>query len=240
MKNTKKMLALVMALTLLVGGVIGGSLAWLISTPKAVVNTFTAGRLAITLDEAKTNIDGEPVDAQGNVVELSAAPRVDNNEYKLMPGHTYHKDPTIHVQPNSEASYVFAIVDSQLSEYGLEGYEELDLDNDNWSETFFESIKDQMRNHGTWGFFYISDGSSVTPVYYQKVDATDAETTVDLKLFDYVHILSTADNDLIANNDNHKITITAFACQQDGFSSAEAAWNNNFTAHGGKADLPKA
>ena len=95
----KKILALVLALTLLVGGVVGGTVAWLVSKPAAVVNTFTVGKLAITLDETDVDEWGVPVPG--------ATERVKANTYNLMPGRVYTKDPIVHVQPNSEKSYVF-------------------------------------------------------------------------------------------------------------------------------------
>ena len=105
-KKAKKVVALLLCAVLLVVGSVTGTMAYL--TSKATVtNTFTVGKVAITLDEAKVNAYGEPVDASDNVVILADAPRVAANEYKLVPGHTYVKDPVIHVAAGSEACYLF-------------------------------------------------------------------------------------------------------------------------------------
>ena len=63
-----------------------------------MTNTFTVGKVEIKLDEAKVTADGIPVEG---------AARVTANSYKLMPGTTYTKDPTVTVlKAGSEESYV--------------------------------------------------------------------------------------------------------------------------------------
>lgn len=109
----KKTVALILALVLVFGAAVGGTIAYLTST-KSVENTFTVGKVEITLDEAQVNDMGQPVDNDGKVVEKAAAPRVDHNEYKLIPGHTYTKDPTIHVAADSEDCYLFVKIVNQL------------------------------------------------------------------------------------------------------------------------------
>jgi len=88
-----KPLALIMALVLLVGGVIGGTVAWLIATPDPVVNTFTYGDININLDETDTQLDG---DSYPNT-----------NEYEMMPGQSITKDPEITVKSGSEEMWLF-------------------------------------------------------------------------------------------------------------------------------------
>lgn len=104
----KAPLIVLCALLLVVASVMG-TLAFLTSTTNAVVNTFTYGNVTITLDEAK-------VDEYG--VEDTEAARVTKNQYKLIPGHTYVKDPTIHVDENSEDCYLFAKIDNGLGTNG--------------------------------------------------------------------------------------------------------------------------
>ncbi len=75
MKKKTKALMLVLCAVLLVTASVLGTMAYLTSTDQ-VVNTFTVGKVAITLDEAKVNADGTPVTAccpcQGKC--LSSAP----------------------------------------------------------------------------------------------------------------------------------------------------------------------
>ena len=89
----KKFLIVVMAMCLLAAFMIGGTLAWLTSTPASITNTFTFGKVAITLTE--TNVDGGSETA---------------NSYKLVPGQTLEKDPTVNVIEGSEASWLFVKV----------------------------------------------------------------------------------------------------------------------------------
>lgn len=81
----KKTLALVLALTLLVAGVVGGTLAWLTDRTAEVKNTFTVGDINIDLTET-------------------------NRDYKMVPGNKLDKDPTVTVKANSEACWLFVKV----------------------------------------------------------------------------------------------------------------------------------
>lgn len=91
MKTKSKALLLTLCAVLLVAASVLGTMAYLTSTD-TVTNTFTIGKVEITLDETDvTNPNG---------------PRVKANSYKLMPGTTYTKDPTVTVLKGSEDSYV--------------------------------------------------------------------------------------------------------------------------------------
>lgn len=88
-----KPLALILALVLTVGGVIGGTVAWLIATPDPVVNTFTYGDINIELDETDTGLDNDGKDT--------------TNKYEMMPGQAITKDPVITVKADSEEMWLF-------------------------------------------------------------------------------------------------------------------------------------
>ena len=88
-----KPLALILALVLTIGGVIGGTVAWLIATPDPVVNTFTYGDINIELDETDTQLDGDN--------------NPNTNEYEMMPGQSITKDPVITVKAESEEMWLF-------------------------------------------------------------------------------------------------------------------------------------
>ena len=93
----KKTLMIMLALVLVIAMSVSATLAYLTSSD-SVANTFTVGKVVITLDEAKVDVYG---------VEEADADRVKANTYKLIPGHDYVKDPIVHVDPESEDSYVF-------------------------------------------------------------------------------------------------------------------------------------
>ena len=91
MKTKSKALLLTLCAVLLIAASVLGTMAYLTSTD-TVTNTFTVGKVEIKLDETDvTNPTGS---------------RVQANSYKLMPGTTYTKDPTVTVKAGSEESYV--------------------------------------------------------------------------------------------------------------------------------------
>ena len=123
----KRTLALILALVLVFGAAVGGTIAYLTSND-SVTNTFTVGKVEITLDEAKVDEYGAPV---------ANADRVKANSYKLIPGHTYTKDPTIHVAAGSEDCWLFAKIENNLSTAATltmaEGWTEIDTTNHVWA-----------------------------------------------------------------------------------------------------------
>ena len=109
MKKSKAILMVVCAM-LLVAASVMGTLAYLTSQA-SVTNTFSVGKVAIKLDEADVDEYGTILKDPDSMMPL---PRVTKNEYKLIPGHTYTKDPTIHVQPQSENCWVFVRIENGL------------------------------------------------------------------------------------------------------------------------------
>lgn len=79
----KKGLALVLALTLLVVGVVAGTLAWLTAKSDVVTNTFTTSDIKVELKETT------------------------GTEYKMIPGYTISKNPKATVLAGSEECYLF-------------------------------------------------------------------------------------------------------------------------------------
>lgn len=98
-RSSKKGLALLLSLVLVIGCVAGGTLAWLTDTTDPVTNTFTIGDIDLTLMESPY-INGKYESPAENV----------NNSYPLIPGNTYVKDPVVTVTKNSEACYLFVKV----------------------------------------------------------------------------------------------------------------------------------
>ena len=92
-KGVSKIIVMVVAISLVMGGVIGGTAAWLIAKPDPIVNTFTYGNINITLTETDTGLDG---DTSANT-----------NMYKMMPGSTIEKDPVVTVLQGSESNWLF-------------------------------------------------------------------------------------------------------------------------------------
>ena len=95
----KKIAIAVTALTLVASFVVGGSLAWLVDTTDGVTNTFTFGDINIELWEHVLNSDGLTL----SDTETSE----DQSGFKMIPGNTIEKDPTITVKEDSEACWLF-------------------------------------------------------------------------------------------------------------------------------------
>lgn len=88
-KNSgKKVVATLLAIALLIGGVIGGTIAYLMDSTNEIKNTFTVGDVDIDLIETKP----------------------ENKTAKMVPGATIEKDPTVTVTADSENCYVFVKV----------------------------------------------------------------------------------------------------------------------------------
>ena len=186
----KKILMTCLCVALAVLTIAGTTLAYLTSTD-TVTNTFTVGNVAITLDEAKVNTDGTVVEG---------ADRVKTNSYKLMPGHTYTKDPTVHVAAGSEKCYVFVKVEN-----GIAALEATD-----------NTIANQITANGWMAL------TGVEGVYYKVVDA--ATTDTDLTVFSSFKLAVDANSKTEWKGEDIKVNVTAYAIQADGFDTADAAW----------------
>lgn len=223
MKKSKVLLALACAV-LLVGASIMGTLAYLTSTD-TVTNTFTVGNVSIKLDEAKVNDDGKPVGKDGKeVTDLATAERVDQNSYKLMPGHSYTKDPTVTVEEGSESSYVRLLVTVTFGKELTETQLATKLDgiftgyNPNWVRN--GDPKPETKTN--------DDGSKYTVVSYEyRYNTTVAGKEGGNKLpalFTGISVPGTWTNDDLKNIGGFTINVEAQAIQADGFSTAELAW----------------
>ena len=186
----KKKLMTVLALVLVIALSVAGTYAYLTSQD-TVTNTFTVGNVAITLDEAKVDVDGNLV---------ANADPVKGNAYKLVPGHEYIKNPTVHFKAESEASYLFVKVENGIS--AIEA-----ADNN--------TIADQIKANG-WTAL---DG--VANVYYKQVDANTGADAIDYPVFGSFKIADNADT---AAYGTAQIVVTAYAIQADGMTSATDAW----------------
>lgn len=209
MKTKSKALILTLCAVLLVAASMLGTMAYLTDN-KTVTNTFTVGQVKIKLDEAQVTPDGKPV---------ADAARVAENSYKLIPGHTYNKDPMVTVLKDSEASYIKMTVtfsnakelDTIFAPNGADmtsifkGY-----DSDNW--IYKGNTKDAAANTRTYEFWY--NGT---------VGAPDGDIALDA-LFDSITVPGTITNEQLATIEGMTITVNAYAIQADGFADAAAAF----------------
>lgn len=108
MKNAKKVLLLVLCAVLLVGASVAGTVAYLTSTD-TVTNTFTVGKVEITLEEYGINADGS-IDKTTTHEEL--------DDILLVPGRTIYKNPFITVGDESEECWLFVKIENGLKGAG--------------------------------------------------------------------------------------------------------------------------
>lgn len=207
MKKSKVLLTLMCAVALVVTSVFG-TLAYLQSTDE-VVNTFTVGKVHIKLDEA-------PVDENGDATDGA---RVKANDYHLLPGHKYDKDPMVTVLEGSESSYIkmtvtfsnakeldaiFAPTGANLTSI-FGGY-----DDANWIAK--GNTEDTQKNTRTYEFWY-----------KETVAAPTADVALDA-LFETITVPGSINNAQLETIAGMTITVNAYAIQADGFANAEAAW----------------
>ena len=239
MKTKSKALLLTLCAVLLVAASVLGTMAYLTSTDK-VENTFTVGNVKIKLDEAKVTEDGKPV---------TPAERVKGNSYKLMPGHTYTKDPTVTVEAVSESSYVRMKVTfnnaadlialctvPEFAEDGPTGVENayplirmvnfVEANAAKWDGIIPDNMVDTEDMLADAKYFAY-DKATDTLTYYFYYTETVAAPTSDVVLpvlFDSITVPDWATGDQLAKLTNFKITAEAEAIQADGFANADAAW----------------
>lgn len=219
MKKAKVLLTLVCAV-LLVAASVMGTMAYLTSEA-SVKNTFTVGNISLGntneagLDEAKTNEAGQPiktVDGKDTVVSVAEADRVTTNKYKLQPGHSYTKDPTIHVGDSSDDCYLFVKVENGISAI----------------EDSSSTIASQMAAKG-WKalntspnvYVYVGTAASATnPLAVSKGS--------DVVVFESFKISGTVTD--VSNYSTAAINVTAYAVQTDGFDgkTADQIWDAAF------------
>lgn len=235
MKNRSKALLMAMCAVLLVAASVLGTMAYLTSTDN-VENTFTVGSVKITLDEAKVDADGKPV----------GQTRVKGNEYKLMPGHTYTKDPTVTVKKPSVDSYVRMKVTLNNADEiiaictdpefagettGVESaYPLIRMVNfveENamkWVGIIPDNMVETEEMLGNAKYF-VKNGDTLTYYfyYYEKVGAPNADVALAV-LFDSIEVPEWVTGEQLEKLSNFKITVAAEAIQADGFADADEAW----------------
>ena len=234
--KTKSLIMLVCAL-LIVSSVAFGTIAYL--TDRAVVtNKFTIGNVDITVDETQVDKDGNPVpDPDYDPENSNPEDPIPNlrteggNEYPLIPGSEYPKDPTMTVQAGSEPAYVrlmvtltnakeidtiFADLKAGYGEKYANGFVPGDFvtgrDNTQWVYTG-EMVKDEALNTYTLEFRY-----------FEAVAPTDTEDLILPALFATIKLPGEMTNAHLATLTDFEVRVEGHAIQITGFENADEAW----------------
>lgn len=241
MKTKSKALLLTLCAVLLVAASVLGTMAYLTSTD-TVTNTFTVGKVEIKLDEAKVTADGIPVES---------AARVTENSYKLMPGNTYTKDPTVTVKAGSEESYVRMKVtfnnatkiialctDPEFAGDGPTGVEN--------AFPLIRMVKFVETNAAKWDgiipdnmvetedmladakyFAYDKTADTLTYIFYYRETVTAPTADVVLPvLFDTIKVPEWVTGEQLKALNDFRITVVAEAIQAGSFANAADAWSH--------------
>jgi len=164
-----KLALMLIALTLVLCTVIGGSIAWLMTETDPIKNVFTYGDINIKLEETT----GE--------------------EYKMTPGKTLAKDPTITVLADSEACWLFVKIEESAVKK-LSDYIDYDIA-DGWTEL-----------------------ANTPGVYYRAVDNSAADVAYSILAENKVTVKDTVTKAMLEelNDSNYPtLTFTGYAVQRD-------------------------
>ena len=177
-----KGLLLSIATVLMFFGLIGSSIAWLITSTDPIVNVFTYGDIQIKLEETT------------------------GDRYKMTPGATLKKDPTLTVLANSEDCWLFIKID----------------------ESAVEKLSDYID-------YSIADGwtalNGVSGVYYREVESSDQDVAFSVLANDQVTVKGSVTKEMLEklNDTNYPtLTFTGYAVQRDAdieeVDTAAEAW----------------
>ena len=240
MKTKSKALLLTLCAVLPIAASVLGTMAYLTSTD-TVTNTFTVGKVEIKLDEAKVNADGIPVEG---------AARVQANSYKLMPGNTYTKDPTVTVKAGSEESYVrMKVTFNNAKEIIALCTDPEYADEVTGAENAFpliRMVKFVEANAAKWDgiipdnmvemedmllmpkyFAYDKTADTLTYIFYYRETVTAPTADVVLPvLFNSITVPEWVTGEQLAELNNFKITVIAEAIQAGSFDNAADAWSH--------------
>lgn len=188
MKSRTKLLISVICVATLLTCAVVGTFAWLVAKTDPVKNTFTFGNVDITLTET-----------EGTVPDPENAANV--HEFKILPGKTVAKNPTVTVKAGSEKCYLFVEVtkendfDTYITYAIADGWAELDGEDGVYYRTVDMSNTDSA--------FPILAGNTVTvkdSVTKEQIDAAVLAGTLP------------------------SMSFVAYAVQFEGVADAATAW----------------
>lgn len=222
----KKTIATVMTAVMLFGVVTGSTLAWLTAESEEVTNTFTVGNINIVLDEANVNIkDGEEiiyteyVKNNAKVEKIEDAERVTENEYELIPGSTYSKDPKVTVKADSENCYVYVKITENNNSIIVDNASEQLIEwsvGDNWK------LIDAVENI----YVYTDENDNA-----KIVTTSEKDTVLESIIKDDQIEINDALTKAMIDADGFiapTLKFDAYAVQSANMADAEAAWDVTF------------
>ena len=157
---------------------------------------FRSGKVDITLDES----------------DLNGGRTEEGNTYEnILPGQVLVKDPTVRVQANSAASYVFVAVENQLAA-------ELNINTDAWEKVTNDIGKDVYKYVGTKA----ENGVIPATAAIVNLEPVFTTATVDKNL----------DAGGLEKQNGKQIIVQAFAIQADNLSESYEVEGETVTVEG--------
>lgn len=218
MSKAYKKILVVLCVAVILTSAITATIAWLSDTDENH-NTFTIGQVHIEVDEAKVNPDGTLV---------PEAERVKGNNYHLIPGMTYIKDPTMTVKNNSEEAYVRMLVTINCkSEWDavLNPGVELNTIFNGWDENvwhYYGETIDTANNAITYEFRY-----------KEIVKTENADQALE-PLFESITLPGHITAEELKMIKDFTIVVKGHAIQAAGFADEQSAWESFDIQHKGK------
>lgn len=220
MKSAKKILLLIVCVLALVTASVFGTLAYLTDST-TVLNTFTVGDVGIKLDETLVLPNGTAVD---NDADGTPDRTEEGNEYHLIPGCEYTKDPTVTVLAGSEDSYIRMLLSinclEELDAIFAPGGADLKAIFTGYSEQdwiYVGETRDETANTVTHEFRY----AKTVGGYDDNGEEADVVLPALFTAFAAPGIL---DSDDLKALEDLEISVTGEAIQASGFDGADAAW----------------
>lgn len=209
-----------------------------LSASSSVSNVFTVGGVEILMDETAVESNG---------VAIPGAPRRDMNSYHLVPGATYIKDPIIHVQPNSEKSYLFITVKNDIAPLAAGGDTTIvkQLQKNGWAEFTKVQAGTVYVYVGAAKAAELAKADTVNGIAVLPSNAVAgdvlfteyADTVTHYPLFQSFSIRSDVTTADIKPYGAAKITINAFAIQDVGLTTVALAWEAIVANYGSYLNL---
>lgn len=165
---------LIVAAVLILAVGIGSTVAYLVASSRTLENTFTVGHVEIELSETTGTV------------------------YKLAPGVTLMKDPTVTVKAGSDACWLFVKVQKTA---GFDSFCTFEMQSD-WTSL-----------------------PGVAGVYYQKVEKTAVDRMFKILKNDRVMVRDTVTEEQLSTvGVNPTLDFTAYAVQSAGLATPQEAW----------------
>ena len=200
--SNKKFIAILsvfvmLALTMVVGCAVDGSVAWLVSKSESSVSTFTLGDINITLTE--TESESQPL--------------------KIIPGIAIGRSPMVTVEAHSEACWLFVKVEetnwpnfteangtARKVSYSVAGGDDGWKALDKHPGVYYREVSAEKAEAGV--AYYVLAGDTGHPNGVVTVSKELTKTEVNS----------------IAAGTQPKLTFTAYAVQRDGIDKVAEAW----------------